>query len=79
MTKMTRLDYAVVYDLTNTHTPTPDDSVEGTQEGKSLQPSGDVPVKFVGFMSVSSTAARGSGIVCTGAQREPEQVEPLGA
>ena len=30
-------------------------------------------------MPVSLTAARGPGTVCTGAQREPAQVEPLGA
>ena len=41
--------------------------------------SGDVPVERVRFMPVSLTAARGSGTVCTGAQREPAQVEPLDA
>ena len=41
--------------------------------------SGDVPVECVSFMPVSLTAARGPGTVCTGAQREPAQVEPLGA
>ena len=41
--------------------------------------SGDVPVERVPFMLVSLTADRGPGTVCIGAQREPAQVEPLGA
>ena len=53
--------------------------MEGTQEGQIPYLSSDVPVDRVGFMPVSSTAARGPGTVGTGAQRETAQVEPLGA
>ena len=53
--------------------------MESTQEGQFLYLSGDIPVECVRFMPVSLTAARGPGTVCTGAQREPAQVEPLGA
>ena len=60
-------------------TPTPGDLVEGTKEGQMLYLSSDAPVECVRLMPVSLTAARGSGTVCTGAQREPAQVEPLGA
>ena len=52
--------------------------MEGTQEGQTSFLSGDVPVECVRFMPVSLTATRGSGTVCTGAQREPARVEPLG-
>ena len=47
---------------------TPGDLVKGTHEGQSPYLSGDVPVKSVGFMPVRSTAARGPGTVCKGAQ-----------
>ena len=53
--------------------------MEGTQEGQTSYRSGDVPVESVRLMPASLTAARGPGSVCTGAQREPAQVEPLGA
>ena len=53
--------------------------MEGTQEEQSTYPSGDIPVEWVGFMPVSSTAIRGPGTVCTGLQRESAQVEPSGA
>ena len=53
--------------------------MKGMQEGQSPYSSGDVPVKCVGFMLVSSTSVRGPGTVCTGAQREPVKVELLGA
>ena len=53
--------------------------MEGTQEGQTSYPSGDVPVECVRLMPVSLTAARGPGTVCTGAQQKPAQVEPLGA
>ena len=53
--------------------------MEGTQKEQSPYLSGDVPVECVGFVPVSSTTARGPGTVCTGAQREPARVEPLGA
>ena len=52
--------------------------MEGTQEGQSSYLSGDVPVECVRLMPVSLTATRGPGTVCTGAQREPARVEPLG-
>ena len=52
--------------------------MEGTQDGKASYLSGDVPVECVRLMPVCLTAARGPGTVCTGAQREPAQVEPLG-
>ena len=94
MTRMTGSDCAVICNLINTHThtrnrerrtcrclvrPTPGDLVEGTQEGKMSYLSVDVLVECVRLMPVSLTAARGPGTVCTGAQREPAQVEPLGA
>ena len=60
-------------------TPTPGDLVEGTKEGQILYLSGGVPVECVRLMPASLTAAKGSETVCTGAQREPAQVEPLGA
>ena len=50
-----------------------------TQEGQISYLSGDIPVECGRFMPVSLTAARGPGTVCTGAQWEPVQVEPLGA
>ena len=53
--------------------------MEGTQEGQTSYLSRDVPVECVRVLSVSLTVARGLGTVCTGAQREPAQVEPLGA
>ena len=53
--------------------------MEGTQHGQTSYLSRDVPVKCVRLMPVSLTAARGPGTVCTGAQREPAQVELLGA
>ena len=53
--------------------------MEGTQEGEISYLSGDVPVECVRFMPVTLTATRGPGTVCTGAQREPAQVAPLGA
>ena len=53
--------------------------VESTQEGQIPYLSGDVPVECVGFMPVSLTAVKCPGTVFTGAQREPAQVEPLGA
>ena len=53
--------------------------MEGTQEGQISYLSGDVPVECVRLMSFSLAAARGPGSVCTGVQREPAQVEPLGA
>ena len=53
--------------------------MKGTHEGQIPYLSGDVPVECVRFMPVSLTAARGPGTVCTGAQREPAQAEPLGA
>ena len=52
---------------------------EGTQKGQTSYLSGDVPVECVRLMPASLTAVRGPGTVCTGAQREPAQVEPLGA
>ena len=52
--------------------------MEGTQEGQTSYLSGDVPVECVRLMPVSLTATRGPGTVCTGAQREPVRVEPLG-
>ena len=53
--------------------------MEGAWEGQSQYISGDVPVKCVSLMSVSSTAARCHGTVFTGAQRElAQRVEPLG-
>ena len=58
---------------------TPGELLEGTQEGQISYISGDVPVECVRLMPVSLTAARGPGTVCTGAQREPAQVKPLGA
>ena len=58
--------------------PTPGDLVEGTQEGQTSYLSGDVPVECVRLMPVSLTSTRGPGTVCTGAQREPARVEPLG-
>ena len=48
-------------------------------EGKSPYLARDVPVEFVAFMAVTLTTARGLGTVCTDAQREPAQVELLGA
>ena len=51
--------------------------MEGTQERQILYLSGDVPVECMYLMSVSLTAARGLGTVCTCSQREPAQVEPL--
>ena len=53
--------------------------MESAQEGRSPRFSGDVPVECVCFIPVSLTAARAPGTVCTGAQREPAQVEPPGA
>ena len=53
--------------------------MEGTQEGQISYLAGDVPVEYVRFMPVSLAAASGPGTVCTGAQRGPAQVEPLGA
>ena len=53
--------------------------MEGTREGQISYLSGDVPVKCVCFMPVKLTAARGPRTVCTGDQRDPPQVEPLGA
>ena len=50
--------------------------MEGTQEEKTSYLSGDVSVECVRPMSVSLTAIRGPGTVCTGAQREPARVEP---
>ena len=50
--------------------------MEGTQEGQTSYLSGDVPVECARLMSVSLTATRGPGTVCTGAQREPARVEP---
>ena len=52
--------------------------MEGTQEGHTSYLSGDVLVKCVRLMPVSLTATRVPGTVCTGAQREPARVEPLG-
>ena len=52
--------------------------MEGTQEGQTSYLSGDVPVECVHLMPVSLTATRGPGTACTGAQREPARVEPLG-
>ena len=48
------------------------------QEGQTSYLSGDVLVECVRLMPVSLTATRGPLTVCTGAQREPAQVEPLG-
>ena len=88
MTRMTGADCAVMFNLINTHThthshiprlSTPGDLVEGTQEGQSTYSSGGIPVECVGFLPASSTGTRGPGIVCTGVQREPTQVEPSGA
>ena len=53
--------------------------MRGKQDGQTSYLYGDVPVECVGLMPVSLTAARGPGTVCTGAQREPAHVEPLGA
>ena len=52
--------------------------MEDTQEGQTPYLSGDVPVECVPPMPVSLTATRSPGTVCTGAQREPARVEPLG-
>ena len=52
--------------------------MEGKQEGQTSYISGDVPVECVRRVPVSLTATRGLGAVCTGAQREPARVEPLG-
>ena len=52
--------------------------MEGTQAGQTSYLSGGVPVECVRRMPVSWTATRGLGTVCTGAQREPARVEPLG-
>ena len=52
--------------------------MEGTQEGQISYLSGDVPVECVHLMPVSLTATRGPGTACTGAQRKPARVEPLG-
>ena len=52
--------------------------MEGTQEGQTSCLSGDVPIECVRLMPVSLTATRDPGTVCTGAQREPARVEPLG-
>ena len=52
--------------------------MEGTQEGQTAYLSGDVPVEYMRFMPVSLTVARGPGTLCTGAQKEPAQVESLG-
>ena len=52
--------------------------MEGTQEGQTSYLSGDVPVEYLRLMPVSLTSTRGPGTVCTGAQREPARVEPLG-
>ena len=52
--------------------------MKGTQEGQASYLSGDVHVERVRLMPVSLTATRGPGTVCTGAQREPARVEPLG-
>ena len=53
--------------------------MEGTQDGQTSYLFGDIPVKCVRLMPVSLTAARDPGTVCSGAQREPAKVEPLGA
>ena len=53
--------------------------MEGTQEGQTSYLSGHVPVECVRLLPVILTATRGPGTVCAGAQREPAQVEPLGA
>ena len=53
--------------------------MEGTLEGHINQPSpypsGDIPVEYVGIMTVSWSAAQGN--VCTGVQLKPVQVELL--
>ena len=53
--------------------------MEGTQEGQTSYLLSEVPVECVPPMPVSLAAARGPGTFCTGAQREPAQVELLGA
>ena len=55
------------------------DLAEGTQEGQSPYTSGDIHVENVDFMTMCLSTARGPGTVCTSTQREPAQVESLGA
>ena len=48
-----------------------------TREGQSSHPTGDITAVRMGFILVGWSAARVPGTLCTGAQGEPAQVEPL--